>query len=81
MMKRPVTLVTGQWTDIPLEALAPKAAAWGYDGLELVCRGGYIDVDRAASDRRYCQQRLDLLARNGLKCFAHQQPRGGALGM
>jgi hypothetical protein len=105
-MSRQVTLVTGEWTDLPLEdsepiqqpltpnpsprkrgegsrfsdrLLASKAGAWGYDGLELVCRNGYIDVDRAASDGNDCRQRLDLLARNGLKCFAlsnHVAPRG-----
>ena len=64
IVTRPVTLVTGQWTDIPLEELAPKAAAWGYDGLELVCRGGYIDAGRAAADAGYCRERLELLARH-----------------
>ena len=37
-MARPVTLFTGQWADLPLATLAEKAAAWGYDGLELVER-------------------------------------------
>ena len=30
---RPLTLFTGQWADLPLETLAAKAKAWGYDGL------------------------------------------------
>src|SRR3954471_2914776 len=34
-MARPVTLFTGQWADLPLETLAQKASAWGFDGLEL----------------------------------------------
>ena len=34
-MSRLVTLFTGQWADLTLEDLARKAAAWGYDGLEL----------------------------------------------
>ena len=78
-MNRPITLVTGQWTDMPLEELAPQVAAWGYDGLELVCRSGYIDVERAANDGEYCRQRLDLLARNGLKCFALSNHAAGHL--
>ena len=32
---RPVTLFTGQWADLPVQALADKVAAWGFDGLEL----------------------------------------------
>jgi len=78
-MSRPITLVTGQWTDLPPEDLARKAAGWGYDGLEMVCRSGYIDVDRAAHDAAYCQERLDLLARFGLKCFALSNHAAGHL--
>jgi sugar phosphate isomerase/epimerase len=78
-MSRPVTLVTGQWTDLPPEELARKAAAWGYDGLEMVCRSGYIDVDRAVSDSAYCRERLELLARHGLKCFALSNHAAGHL--
>ena len=36
-MAREVTLFTGQWADLPLEELAAKASAWGFDGLELAC--------------------------------------------
>ena len=34
-MPRPVTLFTGQWADLPFETMCEKAAAFGYDGLEL----------------------------------------------
>ncbi len=78
-MSRPVTLVTGQWTDLAPEALAQKAQTWGYDGLEMVCRSGYIDADLAATDDEYCRQRLDLLARFGLKCFALSNHAAGHL--
>src|SRR5688572_29356956 len=44
-MARPVTLFTGQWADLPLEELAGKASAWGFDGLELACWGDHFDVD------------------------------------
>lgn len=69
-MPRPHTLFTGQWADMPLEALAEKAAAWGYDGLELACWGDHFEVDRALSDDGYCQGRHDLLTKHGLKCWA-----------
>lgn len=69
-MSRPVTLFTGQWADLPLETLAEKAAAWGYDGLELACWGDHFDVQRALAEPDYCKGRHDLLARYGLKVHA-----------
>ncbi|MDH5758477.1 MAG: sugar phosphate isomerase/epimerase [Gemmatimonadota bacterium] len=69
-MNRPVTLFTGQWADLPLALLAEKAAAWGYDGLELACWGDHFDVGRAAEDPDYCVARRELLASHGLEVFA-----------
>lgn len=69
-MARSVTLFTGQWADLPLEILAEKAKAFGYDGLELACWGDHFEVDKALSSDSYCRQRLDLLQRHGLKCLA-----------
>ena len=69
-MSRPVTLFTGQWADLPLDVLAEKAGAWGYDGLELACWGDHFDVQAALSDPSYCQGRRDLLARHGLGVWA-----------
>jgi len=69
-MARPVTLFTGQWADLPLSVLAEKAAAWGYDGLELACWGDHFEVSRALSEDGYVQSRLDILAKHGLRCFA-----------
>jgi sugar phosphate isomerase/epimerase len=67
---RPVTLFTGQWADLSLETLAPLAASWGYDGLELACWGDHFDVPRALAEPDYCAGRHALLARHGLKVFA-----------
>lgn len=69
-MARPVTLFTGQWADLTLETIAKKAAAWGYDGLELACWGDHFDVQKALSDPAYCKGRHDLLAKYGLKVWA-----------
>jgi sugar phosphate isomerase/epimerase len=69
-MPRPVTLFTGQWADLPLETLAAKAGAWGYDGLELACWGDHFDVERALAEDGYCDERRALLARHGLRVFA-----------
>ena len=68
-MARPITLFTGQWADLPLETLAAKAAAWGYDGLELACWGDHFEVDKALADDGYVEDRRQLLARHGLGCW------------
>ncbi len=69
-MSRPVTLFTGQWADLPLAALAEKASAWGYDGLELACWGDHFDVHAALAHPDYCAGRRELLARHGLAVHA-----------
>ncbi len=69
-MPRPVTLFTGQWADLPLAELAPMAADWGYDGLELACWGDHFDVQRALSEDGYCRALKDQLAAHGLQCWA-----------
>jgi sugar phosphate isomerase/epimerase len=69
-MPRPITLFTGQWADLPLEALATRATDWGFDGLELACWGDHFEVSRALAEPDYCASRRDLLERHGLQCFA-----------
>lgn len=69
-MARPVTLFTGQWADLPLEELAGKAAAWGFDGLELACWGDHFEVDRALAEPDYLGEKRALLERHGLGCWA-----------
>jgi sugar phosphate isomerase/epimerase len=69
-MPRPVTLFTGQWADLPIEDLAAKAGAWGFDGLELACWGDHFEVDQALADDGYCRSRHEILERNHLNVFA-----------
>src|SRR5262252_9144940 len=69
-MGRPVTLFTGQWADLPLEELAARARAWGFDGLELATWGDHFEVDRALADPAYVKGRRELLKRYGLECWA-----------
>jgi len=78
-MGRPVTLFTGQWADLPLEILAQKAAGWGYDGLELACWGDHLDVEKAATDHKYCQKQLCILEKHNLKLFAISNHLAGQL--
>jgi sugar phosphate isomerase/epimerase len=69
-MSRPVTLFTGQWADLPLDALAKKASEWGYDGLELACWGDHFEVDKAVESDGYVRRKTELLKKYGLKCLA-----------
>ena len=78
-MARPVTLFTGQWADLPLETLAQKASQWGYDGLELACWGDHLDVEKAATDQAYCEQKLEMLAKYNLKVWAISNHLAGQL--
>ncbi len=78
-MSRPVTLFTGQWADLPLESLAKKASAWGYDGLELACWGGHLEVDKAAVDKSYCRNQRSILEKHNLKLLAISNHLAGQL--
>jgi len=69
-MSRPVVLFTGQWSDMPLEELVPKASAWGYQGLELCCWGDHLEVQRALADDQYCRKKIELLGRHDLQIAA-----------
>jgi sugar phosphate isomerase/epimerase len=68
-MARPVTLFTGQWADLPFETVVEKAAAWGYDGVEIACWGDHFEVDRALAEDDYVHKRRELLERHGLGCW------------
>ena len=78
-MSRPVTLFTGQWADLPLSTLAKKAAAWGYDGLELACWGDHLDVHKGAADKAYCKRQLKILQQHKLELFAISHHLAGQL--
>jgi sugar phosphate isomerase/epimerase len=71
-MSRPVTLTTGQWADLKLSELAPKAKSFGYDGLELACWGELFEVQRAINEPDYCAKRREILSQNGLGIWAIQ---------
>lgn len=69
-MPHPLTLFTGQWADLSLETMCTKAAAFGYDGLELACWGDHFDVQQAISSDAYVSSKWELLADHKLDCFA-----------
>ena len=64
-MRRPITLCTGQWADLPLETLCQKSKEFGFDGLELACWGDHMDVFKAAEDKQYCENKHALLEKYG----------------
>ena len=78
-MPRPVTLFTGQFGDIPLADLAPMAADWGYDGLELACWGDHVSVGKAARNKKYAESRRELLEKSGLSLYAISNHLAGQL--
>lgn len=78
-MARAVTMFTGQWADLKLEALAKRMAQLGYDGLELACWGDHLDVFKAAEDMDYCKQQKRILEENGLQLFAISNHLAGQL--
>jgi sugar phosphate isomerase/epimerase len=78
-MARPITLCTAQWADLPLKILAEKTGSWGYNGLELACWGDHMDVDRAATEKSYCEEQLEILDMHGLKLFSISNHLAGQL--
>jgi sugar phosphate isomerase/epimerase len=78
-MARPVTIFTGQWADLPLEDLAKLMSGLGYDGLELACWGDHFDVVKGAQSKAYCEDKLALLAKYGLKCWCISNHLAGQL--
>ena len=69
-MSRPITLVSGQWADLPFEEFCAKASSFGYDGAEIAGWGDHMDMRAAASDPAYVAGRKAILARHGLQVWA-----------
>jgi len=70
MSRRPITLFTGQWADLPFAQVCQLASQWGYDGLEIACWGDHLDVARGATDDGYIAERKQILADHGLSVYA-----------
>ncbi|MDD4180804.1 MAG: sugar phosphate isomerase/epimerase [Victivallaceae bacterium] len=78
-MSRPVTIFTGQWADVPFEQLCEKIKSFGYDGLEIACWGDHLDVEKAANDQAYCDDKKRILERHGLGIWAISNHLAGQL--
>lgn len=68
--KNPITLLTGQWGDMPFEEVCKKASQMGYEGLEIGGGGDHMDVIKAATDKSYAEKKLEILHKYNLKCWA-----------
>ena len=69
-MNRPITLATGQWGDLPLEELCEHTGSLGFDGLEIAVSESVLSIEKAASSKEYCEERLEILHSHGLKMWA-----------
>lgn len=69
-MSRPVTLFTGQWADMSFEEISKMAGEMGYDGLEIASWGDHLDLEKAAKNTKYAQNRKRILEENGLEVWA-----------
>lgn len=64
-MKRPITICSAQFGDIPLENLIQSIKKIGYNGLELACQS-HIDVHRVVADEKYRSYILGLFQNNNM---------------
>jgi len=78
-MARKVTIFTGQWADLTLEDVCRKMQKFGYDGLELACWGDHFDVFEGAKSKKYCTEKLALLKKYKLGCWAISNHLAGQL--
>lgn len=69
-MSRPVTIFTGQWADMSFEEISKMAGEMGYDGLEIASWGDHLDLEKAAKNPEYVQNRKSILEENGLDVWA-----------
>ena len=68
-MKRPVTICSGQFGDLPLETLCREMHAIGYEGFELACQA-HVDVDQVIASAQYRENFLGTLNKYSMKIGA-----------
>ena len=78
-MARKVTIVTGQWADLPFAKVCELMSGFGYDGLEICTWGDHLDLDQASKSKAYCDDKRALLEEHGLGCWAIQNHLTGQL--
>jgi len=68
-MTRPITLVSGQFGDLPLEKLAEFASGIGFDGIETACQA-HVDVHKVLQTDDYADWFLATLRDHKLGVWA-----------
>ena len=68
-MKRPITICSGQFGDLPLETLCAKMHELGYEGLEVATQA-HVDVYKIVSDAQYREDFKATLAKYDMKIGA-----------
>ncbi len=69
-MARNITIFTGQWADLPFDEVCRKMSGLGYDGVEIACWGDHMDVEKAATDPNYVNEKKRVLQSHKLGCWA-----------
>ena len=64
-MKRPITICSGQFGDMPLDALCAQMKEIGYQGLEVACQS-HVDVWKIVEDPDYRARFQQTLERHGM---------------
>ncbi len=68
-MKRPITIASGQFGDMPLEELCKLVSGIGYEGIEIACQA-HVDVHKVLDDDAYADQFLATLKKYNLRVWA-----------
>ena len=68
-MRRKINICTGQFGDMPLEALCETMGKIGYDGFEIATQA-HVDVHKAVSSEDYARQWQGALEKHGMEAGA-----------
>ena len=68
-MKRPITIASGQFGDIPFEELCKLVSSIGYEGIEVACHA-HLDIHKVLLDDVYVSDFKATLAKYDLKVWA-----------
>jgi sugar phosphate isomerase/epimerase len=68
-MKRPITIASGQFGDIPFDELCKLVSSIGYEGVEIACHA-HLDIHKVLEDDAYVSGFKATLAKHNLKVWA-----------